>query len=128
MRKSKGRKTPEQELSSHAQDIRREIVHWLHLRDHGCQDPFWEDGTNMNLTRNHVIYAKHQIDELCRKYGLPVPLERYIETPPKVPSEYYAGPRTGPRWERLRARGRKLVTSQRAVPAYDPDSGQMSLF
>lgn len=128
MARQKDRQSPERKLRSYAQDIRREIVHWCTLRDCGGNDPFWEDGTNMNLTRNHVIYAKRQIDELCGRYGLPAPAERYIETPPLVPNEYYAGPRTGPRWERLRGTGRKLVTSRRAVPAYDPDAGQMCLF
>lgn len=120
--------TPADMVQKHAQRIRVGIAHWLNLRDYGCSDPFWPDGTNMNLTRNHVIYEKRQIDELCEAHGLPVPPERYIETPPKVPEQYYAGARSGVRWERLRAMGDRLVTSRRAVPRYDPDEGQLSLF
>ena len=120
--------TPAEMVQKHAQQIMVEIAHWLNLRDYGCSDPFWPDGTNMNLTRNHVIYEKRQIDELCEAHGLPVPPERYIETPPEVPDMYFAGKASGQRWQRLCALGDRLVTSRRAVPRYDPDEGQLSLF
>lgn len=122
------KQTPEQRVKDYAQEIRREIATWLNHRDYGCNDPFWADGTNMNLIRNHVIYDKRQIDELCAEHGLPVPPERHIETPPKVPDQYFAGTPSGPRWERLNAMGDRLITSRRAVPHYDPDAGQLSLF
>lgn len=41
-----------------------EFKRWEHIRDHGCADPFWEDGCNMNLVRNHIIYAYRQLAEL----------------------------------------------------------------
>ena len=52
------KKTPEKMLENYRKDIQRELAHWHFLRDHGGQDPFWPDGVNMNLTRNHIIYAR----------------------------------------------------------------------
>lgn len=61
------KKTPEQMLECYRKDIQRELAHWHFLRDHGGQDPFWPDGVNMNLTRNHIIYARRQIVEICEE-------------------------------------------------------------
>lgn len=37
-------------------EVDGEFRRWEHIHDHGCQDPHWEDGVNMNLVRNHIIY------------------------------------------------------------------------
>ena len=29
---------------------------WNQIAQHGCSDPGWPDGVNMNLVRNHIIY------------------------------------------------------------------------
>lgn len=29
---------------------------WNQIAQHGCSDPFWPDGVNLNLIRNHIIY------------------------------------------------------------------------
>lgn len=47
-------------------DLIREYAHWEYLREHGGSDPFYDDATNMELTRSHIIYAKKQLEE---KYG-----------------------------------------------------------
>ena len=59
------KKTPEQEVEALCKSIRQEIDHWKNINQYGCSDPFYADGTNMNLTRNHIIYAKRQISEIC---------------------------------------------------------------
>lgn len=78
------KKTPEQELKALCKNIRQEIDHWEDLNRNGCSDPFWSDGCNMNLTRNHIIYAKRQIAEICEDHGISIPDEMYLPTPPEV--------------------------------------------
>lgn len=39
---------------------------WEYYRDFGGSDPFYDDATNMNLIRNHILYGKRQLEE---KYG-----------------------------------------------------------
>ena len=36
-----------------------EYEHWEYLKEYGGSDPHYDDGVNMNLTRNHIIYIKH---------------------------------------------------------------------
>lgn len=42
------------------EDIKAELdkafARWDQIHEHGCQDPSWEDGVNINLVRNHIIY------------------------------------------------------------------------
>lgn len=33
-------------------EMRQSIQHWKDINQNGCNDPFWTDGTNMNLVRN----------------------------------------------------------------------------
>lgn len=37
---------------------------WDHLYQYGGQDPFWPDGVNLNLVRNHIVYYKQLLIEL----------------------------------------------------------------
>lgn len=84
------KKTPEQELKALCKNIRQEIDHWEDINQNGCNDPGYADGTNMNLTRNHIIYAKRQIVEICERHGIPIPEEMYLPTPPQVDDYYMA--------------------------------------
>ena len=43
---------------------RREAEHWKEMFAHGCSDPAWTDGCNLNLTRNHIIAALHGLQDL----------------------------------------------------------------
>ena len=95
------KKTPEQELKELCKEIRSEIDHWDDINRNGCNDPFWSDGCNMNLTRNHIIYAKRQIEEICRENGLTLPGEYYIPTPPEVNDYYMASLKQKRRVERI---------------------------
>ena len=44
-------------------------------QEHGGSDPNYDDGVNMNLTRNHIIYYKNELEDL---YGedMPINLDR----------------------------------------------------
>ena len=104
------------------EDIKREIRHWEYLRDYGAQDPFWPDGENMNLTRNHIIYARRKIAEICEEQGWSLPEEYYLPLPPKVPSGYMANLQQKERVKRLRQNGEKLTTEK-----IDYDDKQLQL-
>ena len=36
---------------------------WKRLRQNGGNDPFWTDGVNLNLVRNHIIYGRRLCEE-----------------------------------------------------------------
>ena len=47
-------------IEEYATQIVREINQWNYILENGCNDPFWPDGTNLNLTRNHIISYKRE--------------------------------------------------------------------
>lgn len=107
--------TPEQEIEQLRKDIVRELEHWQALREYGCQDPFWPDGTNMNLTRQHIIYYKERLKELIPGGNLPE--EYYLPTPPVVDNDYLA-----PKGEYFKQRLKRLnETRERVTTAKQPD-------
>ena len=118
------KKTPKQELKELCKEIRSEIDHWDDINRNGCNDPFWSDGCNMNLTRNHIIYAKRQIAELCAEYSIPIPEEMYFPIPPEVSDYYMAHLRDKKRVERVAFGCPERITTKRI--RYD--AGQLSLF
>ncbi|NYB73874.1 hypothetical protein HZF24_06940 [Sedimentibacter hydroxybenzoicus DSM 7310] len=67
------------------EELKERYEHWNHLKQYGCQDPFWEDGCNMNLVRNHIIYIKRQMEEQGIQSEL---LDK--EIPPEVDRTYIA--------------------------------------
>lgn len=105
-------KTPKEMLQVACSEIKREIEHWNYLRDYGCQDPFWPDGSNMNLTRNHIISYRREIVEICKQNGLELPTEYYLPVPPQVPEEYMANLDQKERVKRLRQMGETLTTEK----------------
>ena len=101
------KRTPEQQLETLRANLQHSQSEWQFLKEHGGQDPFWPDGVNMNLVRNHIISYKRDIREHCQLYGLPVPEECYIPTPPEVDGGYMAELGTN-RAEKLRVFHGKL--------------------
>lgn len=83
-------KTISEQIEEFCSSIRREISHWKYLREHGCQDPFWSDGCNMNLTRNHILHYKSNIRKLCVENYIEFPMEYSIAVPPEVDMDYMA--------------------------------------
>lgn len=74
-------KTLIKEKDAVIRDILQNLSRWEEIKDHGCCDPFWSDGVNMNLTRNHIIYDKHRLLEICEALQEPLPVVLKI---PKV--------------------------------------------
>ena len=116
------KKTPEQKIKELCRDIVMEVDHWEAINKYGCNDPFWSDGCNMNLTRNHIIYGKRQIREICEGNGLPLPDEIWIPVPPEVDDYYMANLKQKERVERIGDRG-KITTRKNKY-----DRWQQSLF
>ena len=116
------KKTPDQELEILRRDIREEVASWEYINQNGCNDPFWPDGANMNLTRNHIIYDKRQISEICEKTGIPIPEEMYIPIPPEVDDYYMASRKQKERIKRI-GNAEKITTKKVRY-----DRQQLSIF
>ena len=114
-------KTPEQELRDLRANIVTERRHWESINENGCNDPFWTDGCNMNLIRNHIIYHRRKIEEICMEHGFPLPEEYFLKIPPQVDDNYMASLKHKRRVERLQSQGNKLT--RRKVKFVD--DGQM---
>nr|DAM07038.1 MAG TPA: hypothetical protein [Caudoviricetes sp.] len=67
------------------EELKREYEQWEYLKEYGGSDPSWEDGGNMNLVRNHIIYIKKQMQE----QGIHSELLSK-EIPPEVDNKYMA--------------------------------------
>lgn len=115
--------TAEDKVKEYCQCICREIEHWKDINQNGCNDPFWSDGCNMNLTRNHIIYAQEKVRKICEENQILLPEEYYLSAPPEVDNQYMANLKQKDRVER--------IFFQRKIPAkqkYKYDEQQMSLF
>ena len=97
-----------------------------HLLTEGGQDPFWSDGCNANLVRNHIIYWKWKIEEFCEENNVDLPSEYFdIKTPDEVPQGFMAKTdeiRTAaekavkvlkPYYERLVEKGKEISENQK---------------
>ena len=92
------------------QMIAESLERWKYLHDNGGSDPFWPDGMNMNLVRNHIAYYKRQ----CQSDLAPedFPPEYSSETPPEVDNYYMAQP------DRIRREAEKSLEIFEADPNY----------
>ena len=83
------KKSIEEQIADLSASIRLSVQHWKEVKAKGTTDPFWPDGTNLNLVRNHIIYDKGCLKELCNgKKGCPV--EVRVKIPKKVSESYMA--------------------------------------
>ena len=87
-----GRKkeTPQQRLEHNVRELEESYRHWEDLSLHGGNDPFWPDGVNLNLVRNHTTYYKTKIKECCDELNIPCPEIYFRDPPPEMDSNYYA--------------------------------------
>ena len=85
-------KTPDQKKLSKAlgAEIQGNRRRYEELKIHGGADPFWPDGVNMNLCRNHVLYLRKRIEIELEPADYPE--EYYLEIPEKVDGDYMANP------------------------------------
>lgn len=113
--------TPEQQLKLLCGLIIRERADWNYINENGCNDPFWPDGCNLNLTRNHIISYKRDIAELCEKTGMALPEEYFLKVTPEVDNNYMANLKQKARVKRLRGQGNKLSLKKQKFA----DDGQL---
>lgn len=102
--------TPEQELQQYCAYLLEDLEQWGEIKMHGCNDPYWTDGQNLNLVKNHIIWRRFEIREICVAYGLPYPPEYFLGVPPEAPTGYMVSLDQTERIERLETMGRELTT------------------
>lgn len=76
------------------EELNESFNRWDKISKEGCQDPFWPDGVNMNLVRNHIIYFYRLLREKIEQpvqlslfeTGMDLSGERPV--PPKAPNNY----------------------------------------
>ena len=51
-------------IAARREYARRETERWQDMFEHGCSDPAWPDGCNLNLTRNHILAALRSLRDL----------------------------------------------------------------
>lgn len=69
-----------------AEVIRESHEQWKRLQENGGSDPFWTDGVNLNLVRNHIIYGRRLCEEELQEGDYPE--EYYLPLPEQVPPNY----------------------------------------
>lgn len=85
------KETPQERMEALRNELIKDAERWEFIRDNGAGDPFWADGFNMNLVRNHIIFGKGQMMELSLKEDVKLPPEyNSIQTPPEVDDDYMA--------------------------------------
>lgn len=96
----------EKKLELWQDELEKDIARWNDIKQHGCNDPCWPDGVNLNLKRNHIIYDLYQIAEFEKKpiqltfaklinaYTVgPVDVANDPRIPPEVPHDFMVKPR-----------------------------------
>ena len=86
--KKKKELTPEAQLKQLHVEYLEERTSWEAMFLFGCQDPFWPDGTNLNLIRSHCIYYLRQMKQLCKEHSLQMPKMPVV--PDEVDENYMA--------------------------------------
>lgn len=92
------------------EELEKAYAQWQRLYENGGSDPFWPDGVNLNLVRNHIIYYKGQIKETCPLYMAD---EIYLrDLPPEVDQNYMANT------DKIREQARRSLQAYLADPNY----------
>lgn len=77
--------------TDYAAELEKEYARWDEVFTYGGSDPFWTDGVNLELIRNHILYYKAQLAKQENSL-LGLPEAYYRETPPEVDPNYMARP------------------------------------
>ncbi len=94
----------------YAAELQQSFDRWEYLNTYGGSDPYWSDGDNMNLARNHIISGKMQVEE-----NLPpeqYPEVYYRETPPETDRDYMS------RADEIRINAKNSLELYKADPDY----------
>ena len=102
--------TPEQELEQYRDCLMEEFERWGEIKMHGCNDPCFTDGQNLNEAKSNIIWYRLKIHEICVANGLLHPPEYHLTVPPEAPAGYMASLDQTERVERLWDYGYGLTT------------------
>lgn len=91
-------------------ELEKAYDRWQRLYEDGGSDPFWPDGVNLDLVRNHIIYFKGQIEETCPLYMTDELYQR--DLPPEVDQNYMAQP------DKIREQARHSLQTYQSDPNY----------
>jgi hypothetical protein len=80
------KKGKEAKQEDYAAQLAQSFEQWQDIYENGCGDPFWADGVNLNLVRNHIFYFKRMIRESMTPEAYPEVYHR--PEPPLVEYEY----------------------------------------
>ena len=75
-------------LEELVRELEREYARWEQVYMAGSKDPFWPDGVNANLCRDHILCGKRRIRELYPDAEMPEIYYRPL--PQELPAEYMA--------------------------------------
>lgn len=88
-------KDKDAEMAQLTKDLTDSFDRWDYIMKHGSSDPFWPDGTGLNLVRNHILYYKNAMKELVEGdseelnlFSQTYPDIYYRDTPDKVSYDY----------------------------------------
>lgn len=85
--------------------IKDSFKRWDHIHRKGTRDPFYEDGVNLDLVRNHIMHDQAKLSELCKEMKAPCPKEAKKRLPPQLRQTFCAkGSKAGPCVERRKKR------------------------
>lgn len=99
-----------------AEVIRESHEQWKRLWENGGNDPFWTDGVNLNLVRNHIIYGHRLCEEELQEGDYPE--EYYLPLPEKVPPNYMV------KGDEIRRKASELMRNIKKNPDYIGLSGK----
>ena len=107
---AKKKKTTAEKLKELTEQLEERYGRWQYILSHGTSDPYWPDGMNMNLVRNHCVHYHRLIKELCESHGLPLPEIYHKPMPPEMPMDFMATERVC-RWQMRHAvNPKKIIT------------------
>jgi hypothetical protein len=101
------KKKPE---TDYAAELEKDHARWENLYTNGGSDPFYTDGTNLALVRNHIFNDRRHIEETMEPKDYP-PIY-FKEPPPEVDRGYMA------RTDEIRAAARQSLCIYKAHPDY----------
>lgn len=93
-----------------AEVIRESYEQWKRLWENGGKDPFWTDGANLNLVRNHIIYGRRLCEEELQEGDYPE--EYYLPIPEKVHQDLMV------KSDEIREKVRAVMKGIRECPDY----------
>lgn len=105
-------KTPEEVLQTLCDSLEEAHMRWQELYTKGGSDPFYTDGENLSIIRNHILYDQERAEKICLENGLERPSMLNKPIPPKVDVDYMANK------DEIRVQAEKTLTEAKASDAY----------